>query len=99
MELEMPGGRVKGFPEYGFRCPKCGGISAGIIWARVERSDQLHNWDVTEDDWVPGNNREVDADGGSGWRCPACDAVIENPNEGLVKLTITAKKVEVNKIE
>lgn len=91
---------MKGLPEFGFKCPKCGGVSGGVIWARVERFDSVYNWDPDKNDWkyVDGTDVEVEVDVDSGWRCPACDAVIERPREGLVKLTVVAETVEATHV-
>lgn len=80
---------MKGVPEYGFKCPKCTAISAGPIWTSIERYDSICNWKPEKNDFEFESKSPVEVDGGSGWRCPACDARIGNPRECLVQLTVT----------
>lgn len=92
---------MKGIPEYGFKCPKCGGVSGGVIWARIERSDSLYSWDADTKDFKYMLNSDHEVPGDSGWRCLACDAVIpdDQVRNCVVKLNITAEPVTLEEVK
>jgi tRNA(Ile2) C34 agmatinyltransferase TiaS len=87
---------MKGLPEYGFKCPKCGGVSAGPNWSKIERVDIPYAWCPDGDGWRSAGPDIETSD--YGYRCPACDVKIENLTGCLVKLTIVAESVDVTLI-